>query len=339
MAKERIQKALAAAGVASRRAIEELVVQGAITVNGKLVTELPCFVDLDTDEIRVDGRRIRPPSREKVYFLLNKPRGVVCTMSDPQKRPRAIDLIPEIPERLYTVGRLDVESTGLILLTNDGELTERLTHPRYGVMKRYVVRVQGKIAGEDIETLKAGELYLEGKRVQRSTVRVLRRNPEETLLEVGLSEGLNREVRRLLARLGYKVRRLHRRAIGPITDDGLKIGSFRMLHPREVKALREATEPGGTGEGSAPAGRRSKPMVKRTGPPKRTGESGGPKKAGPSSGGGRKAPPAGGPKKAPPTGGSKKPRPTGGAPKRTPKRSGPPSGPPRRGGPGRPKRG
>ena len=237
--KRRIQKVLAEAGVASRRAIEEMVLEGRITVNGELVSRLPCFVDLDEDDVRADGKHIRSHrTSQRVYFLVNKPRGVVCTQSDPAGRPRAVDLLPPRPQRLYPVGRLDVESTGLLILTNDGDLTEYLTHPRHGVIKTYVVEVEGPMGGEQIDVLKKG-VYLEGKRTQGAKVKVLRRGIKRTLLELRLSEGRNREVRRMLARLGVKVKRLKRTAIGPITDRGLKIGSARELSRSEVRRLHE----------------------------------------------------------------------------------------------------
>jgi len=256
MPRMRIHKALANAGVASRRAVEEMILDGRISVNGKLVIELPCFVDLDADEVRVDGRRVRGHKQKNVYYLLNKPRGVVCTQSDPQGRPRAIDLIPEIRERVYCVGRLDVDSTGLILLTNDGELTEQLTHPRYGVRKVYAVEVDGRPTADAIARLKAG-MHLEGKRTQKASVKMLRRSAQRSLLAIGLSEGRNREIRRLLARLGHRVRRLKRTAIGPVTDRGLKIGNWRRLHPAEVKALRRCG--GGGGEPKDTKASRTRP--------------------------------------------------------------------------------
>jgi 23S rRNA pseudouridine2605 synthase len=239
MTKMRIQKALSGAGIGSRRGIEQMVLEGRITVNGAVVTELPCFIDPAVDEVRVDGRIVRKSPPGKIYILLNKPRGVVCTQRDPQGRPRAVDLIPTLRERVYCVGRLDVDSTGIILLTNDGELTQYLTHPRYGVGKTYVVEIDGRLTGEEITALKKG-VYLDGKRTASAGVRVLRRNPKRSLLEVKISEGRNREVRRILVRLGHKVRRLKRIAIGPITDKGLKIGHYRPLSLGEVSKLRRA---------------------------------------------------------------------------------------------------
>lgn len=239
MAKVRIQKALAHVGVASRRIVEEMLMEGRVTVNGELVRDLPCFVDPETDDIRVDGRRVRKREQPKVHYLLNKPQKVVCTQRDPQKRTRAVDLIPDIPQRVYCVGRLDADSTGLIILTNDGDLTQFVTHPRYGVEKTYVVEIEGRLDEKKVQKLKDG-VYLDGRSGSGAKVRVLKRGNKRSLLEVTLREGRNREIRRTLARLGHKVRRLKRTAIGPITDRGLKIGSYRRLRPQEVQRLRRS---------------------------------------------------------------------------------------------------
>ena len=236
MAKVRIQKALARAGVASRRVVEEMLLDGRVTVNGKLVTDVPCFIDPETDDVRVDGRSVRKQEPRKVYYLLNKPKKVVCTQRDPEGRPRAVDLIPDVPQRVYCVGRLDADSTGLVLLTNDGDLTQFLTHPRHGVEKTYVVEIEGRLDENEVQQLKEG-VWLDGRPGSGAQVRVLRRNPKRSLLQITLTEGRNREIRRTLARLGHKVRRLKRTAIGPITDKGLKIGSHRRLRAREVEKL------------------------------------------------------------------------------------------------------
>jgi len=258
MAKQRIQKVLAAAGVASRRAAEQLVLDGHVSVNSEQVTALPCFVE-DGDAVRVDGRLLRVGrSKAHAYFLLNKSRGVVCTSSDPQGRPTAVEMIPPTGHRLFSVGRLDVDSSGVLILTDDGDLTQRLTHPRYGVPKTYLVQVDGAVTGEEIEKLKRG-MYLDGSRTGGAAVRIVHRAPDRTMLELQLREGRNREVRRLLLRLGHKVRRLHRSAIGPLTDHGLKIGNFRALRPAEVEKLRRATGGDETEAAARPARRRRKP--------------------------------------------------------------------------------
>ncbi|MFP4353592.1 MAG: pseudouridine synthase [Phycisphaerae bacterium] len=265
--KTRIQKVLSAAGVASRRAVEEMIVQGRVQVNGQVVTELPIFVDPEADEIKVDGRRIRAGraiKRPKAYIALHKPRGVVCTQSDPDNRTRAVDLIPDIGRRVYCVGRLDKDSTGLIILTNDGKLTQHLTHPSHEVEKTYVVEVQGKLDAEEMDKLKEG-VYLDGSKTLGAYIKVLRSNPERSVLEIRLREGRNREIRRMLARVGHKVKKLKRKAIGPITIRGLKPGSSRPLSPKEVGMLYHAggeetestrqTKPKRSRKTSPPAGR------------------------------------------------------------------------------------
>ena len=238
--KVRIQKVLAAAGVASRRAVEEMVVEGRISVNGETVTKLPCFVT-PSDRIIADGRRIRRRREQSVYVLLNKPRGVVCTSRDEKgrNRPRAIDLVSGIRERVYCVGRLDEDSTGLIILTNDGDLTNRLTHPSYGVSKTYMVHVDGRLETADVEALRKG-VHVGARRTKGAAVKLMHRGATESVLQLRISEGRNRQVRRMLLELGHKVRRLHRSRIGPLSDRGLKIGKSRRLTGDEVTALRKA---------------------------------------------------------------------------------------------------
>lgn len=258
MSKLRIQKYLSEAGVASRRAVEEMILQGRITVNGSVVAELPCFVEPQDDDIRVDGRRVAKRSAQHVYVLLNKPRGVVCTQNDAQGRPRATDMITGLPgvaagHRLYCVGGLDVESTGLVLLTNDGDLTRQLTNPRRPAERVYIAEVDGHLDEEAMGRLKAG-VYLDGKKTPRAAVKVLGSERGHSVLEIRVSEGRNLNIRRVLANLGHKVRRLKRVAIGPLTDSGLKIGHYRLLRRAEIEALREGGQPrmGRTGHGSRP---------------------------------------------------------------------------------------
>jgi len=265
VAKVRIQKLLSEAGVASRRAIEEMIVEGRITVNDKLVLELPCFVDPDGDRVTVDDSLVRlAGDGPKRYVLLNKPRDVVCTSRDEMGRRRAIDCIPPVGERLYCVGRLDADSTGLILLTNDGQLTQHLTHPSRGVVKTYLAEIDGHLTAENVERFKKG-VWLDGRRTAGAMIRVLKRAGGRSLLEVRLTEGRNREIRRVLTRLGHKVRRLHRSAIGPVNDRGLKVGSWRELSDTEVSKLRQCggftasktqpptAKPGRTKRAKAPA--------------------------------------------------------------------------------------
>ncbi|MGD2095427.1 MAG: pseudouridine synthase [Phycisphaerales bacterium] len=237
MTEQRLQKVLAAAGVDSRRKCEELILSGVVRVNRKVVDELPAFADPQKDVITVNGRKIR--AAQKVYFLLNKPKGVICTNRDPHGRRKAIDLI-HTNERIFCVGRLDADTTGLIILTNDNELANRLTHPRYGLAKTYFVKVKGKIKTEQIEKLKKGIWLAEGK-TGRASVKVLKRGHKESMLEVTIRQGLNRQVRRMLAKVGLPVKALTRIRIGKLTARGLGSGKFRMLTRAEVTYLKKTT--------------------------------------------------------------------------------------------------
>ncbi|MHC4551417.1 MAG: pseudouridine synthase [Planctomycetota bacterium] len=235
--KQRLQKILASAGIDSRRKCEELILEGSVTVNGEMVNELPAFADSEKDDIRVDGVRIH--REDKVYYLLNKPKGVICTNSDPMKRQRAIDLI-ETQMRIFCVGRLDADTTGAIILTNDSELTNRLTHPRYELPKTYHVKLRGRMEGEEIEKLKKGVWLSEGK-TERAAVKVLKKTATETLLEVSIRQGLNRQIRRTFAHLGYKVKSLKRTQIGNIVLKGIAVGNYKRLTNSQIAYLKKAT--------------------------------------------------------------------------------------------------
>lgn len=238
MAKQRLQKVMAAAGVDSRRNCEELILSGVVRVNRKVVDTLPAFVDPQQDVITVDGKTIRPAA--KVYFLLNKPKGILCTSDDPQGRKKAIDLV-RTKERIFCVGRLDTETTGIIVLTNDSELANRLSHPRYELPKTYVVGIRGQISGQQVEKLKKGVWLAEGK-TGRASVKILKRGHTESLIEVTISQGLNRQVRRMLAKVGLPVKTLTRTRIGKIDARGLGIGKSRPLTPSEVAYLHKTTQ-------------------------------------------------------------------------------------------------
>ncbi len=235
MAEQRLQKVLAAAGVDSRRKCEELILSGVVRVNRKVVDKLPTFVDPEKDSITVDGRKIQ--AAQKVYFLLNKPRGVICTSSDPQGRKKAIDIIPA-GQRIFCVGRLDIDTSGLIILTNDSELANRLTHPRYGLAKTYVIRVKGQVVGEAAKKLKKGIWLAEGK-TGRASVKILKRSYKESLIEITIRQGLNRQIRRMLARVGLPVKSLKRTRIGKLNTRGLGVGKFRTLTKAEVAYLKK----------------------------------------------------------------------------------------------------
>lgn len=234
--RERLQKVMASAGVASRRRCEELILEGAVTVNGRVVDELPAFVDPEQDVVIVNGRRLGQPQR--VYFLLNKPKGVICTSSDPQGRPSAVDLVP-VKERVFCVGRLDADTTGLIILTNDAALTNLLTHPKYKVPKTYVAKVAGRVSQEALERLRKGIWLAEGK-TGRTVVKVLKSGHHDSLLEITIQQGLNRQVRRMLAKVGLPVQSLKRTRIGGLRITGLGVGRFRPLTKAEVAALKRA---------------------------------------------------------------------------------------------------
>jgi 23S rRNA pseudouridine2605 synthase len=244
--KERIQKVLANAGVASRRNVEEMVLQGRIEVNGRTVRELPVLVDVEKDKVDVDGERVKlgtPKTEKRVYFVMNKPKGVYSTNVAQGEQTRAIDLLPSnLGARVYPVGRLDAESKGLLLLTNDGDLTNQLTHPRYGVAKTYRAVVDGYIQAETLGELEKGMWLADkggkGFKTGRSHIRIAHRSRESTVLEITIREGRNRQVRRMLAKLGHKVRDLMRVKMGPLTLHGLAPGQFRALTPREVRELK-----------------------------------------------------------------------------------------------------
>ncbi|MBM4041987.1 MAG: rRNA pseudouridine synthase [Planctomycetes bacterium] len=237
MAQERLNKILAHAGLGSRRKCDELIAQGRVTVDGAVVRDLGHKADPARADVRCDGERVRPEAA--AYYLLNKPRGVVCTSDPTEGRPRAVDLVRGDRRRLYTIGRLDADSRGLIVLTNDGALTQRLTHPRHQVPKVYRVWARGAMGPDAIERVRRGVHLAEGKAALAS-VRVCRRRREATELEVELRQGINRQIRRVLAKVGHPVSDLCRVAIGPINDPALREGAWRRLRPDEVRRLQAA---------------------------------------------------------------------------------------------------
>ncbi len=249
---ERLQKVLAAAGIESRRRCEELVAEGMVSVNGRVVQSLPAWVDPAEDEITVDGRRL-PKAERKVYVMLNKPRRCVTTCDDPSGRRTVVDLVDHpLVRRLFPVGRLDFETAGLLLLTNDGDFANSLAHPRYGVDKTYRAKVRGEVSHEDVERLAKGVYLADRKKGHTSGARragaieiaILRRDREKTTLEITLKEGRNRQIRRMLAFLGHPVVRLERTRMGPVKMKGLRRGEWRELTRDELIALRRATARG-----------------------------------------------------------------------------------------------
>lgn len=249
---ERLQKILARAGVASRRKAEELIEQGLVTVNGR-VAVLGEKADPERDAIKVEGRRIQPHKGEHRYLLLNKPRGVMSTLADPEGRQTVMDFIPPVFRKaLVPVGRLDYNTEGLILLTDDGELAQRVAHPRYGSVKTYEVKVKGRPSAAELDRLRAG-ILLEGKKTapakitpRRSPVAHRRRRDDDEGGEnswwvVQLTEGRTRQIREMFLRINHPVQKLRRVAIGPLRDPDLPLGSVRELKPREVEMLLRAS--------------------------------------------------------------------------------------------------
>src|SRR5918992_1696627 len=234
----RLQKILSQAGVSSRRAAEKLMAEGRVSVNGKTIFELGTKADPATDDIRVDGRRIKSAERPR-YILLNKPRGYVTTRSDEKRRKTVIDLLKGVREYVYPVGRLDYDTEGLLLLTNDGDLAAALTHPRHGVERTYEARVAGMPDDRALEKLRKG-VPLDGRRTLPAHVILLnsgRRDVDGVLL-ITIKEGRNRQVRRMLDAVGHPVSRLKRTKIGPIGDRKLPAGAWRDLSAEEIRKLK-----------------------------------------------------------------------------------------------------
>jgi 23S rRNA pseudouridine2605 synthase len=255
----RLQKIIASAGIASRRAAEKLIEQGRVTVNGTTITELGTKADLDVDDIRVDERRVKRPQQHR-YFLLNKPRGYVTTRSDPEHRPTVLDLLKGVREYVYPVGRLDFDSEGLLILTNDGDLAATLTHPRHEVERVYEAQVLGIPDAHDIDRLSRG-LVIDGRRTAPAQIELLRERRTEgdtSVLRVTIHEGRSRQVRKMADAIGHPVRLLKRVRIGPIFDRSLKVGAFRELTLEEVQRLRRSGKPS-----KAPASPRAKTNTRR----------------------------------------------------------------------------
>jgi 23S rRNA pseudouridine2605 synthase len=245
---ERLQKVMAHAGVASRRECEQIILSGRVEIDRKVVTDLGVKVDASRQEVRVDGERITRSRR--AYLLVNKPVGVVSTNFDPEGRTRVIDLVPAHFGRLYTVGRLDKSSEGLILVTNDGELANGLTHPRFGIQKTYHVQVAGRPSLNDMQKFREGVHLAEGP-ARPQSVRMRGSRGNCTTLEIVLNEGRNREIRRLMARLGHKVLTLRRVAMGSLRLDSLPAGGFRPLMREEVDDLYHFVRRGARNQSAA----------------------------------------------------------------------------------------
>ena len=249
---ERLQKIIARAGVASRRTAETMILEGRVSVNGVVVTELGSKADTEKDEIRVDGKAITTDVT-KVYLVLNKPAGFVTTLSDPEGRPTVVDLLQGVTERVYPVGRLDYDSEGLLLLTNDGEFALRVQHPRYGIPRTYLVKVRGVLKQGEVKKIQDG-VMLEDGLFTPLDVKVEKQNPLSTWLRMTIADGRNRVIRRLFDVLGHPVARLVRVSIGGVELGGLKEREYRHLKKREIEhLLRYVSREGKAGRKRRPA--------------------------------------------------------------------------------------
>lgn len=247
---ERIQKIISAAGIASRRAAEKLILEGRVTLSGKVVTELGTKADPGKEHIKVDGKLINP-RQPKTYIMLNKPAGYVTTMSDPEKRATVQDLLKGVRVRVYPVGRLDYNTEGLLLLTNDGDFANLIMHPRNELPKTYLVKIKGVLEDRAVRDLERG-VYLEDGKTAPAKIRKVRKEEANSWIEVVIHEGKKRQVRRMLERVGHSVIRLKRTKIGALTLGDVPIGSYSHLTPAEVKGLRDMAE------GKKDEGRRAK---------------------------------------------------------------------------------
>lgn len=232
---ERLQKVMAHAGIASRRKSEEFIRHGEVKVNGKLITEPGYKVDPEQDKILVRGEDISLET--KVYILLNKPAGYISTVDDPQNRKTVLDIIPNISQRIYPVGRLDRDSRGLLLLTNDGDLTYKLTHPSHEIQKTYLVEIKDRIKQNKINKLEQG-IELEDGLTSPAKAKILKSGDNNSIFTLTISEGRNRQVRRMCKKIGYRVIDLKRIRIGPLSLDEIPEGKYRYLSDKEIKLLK-----------------------------------------------------------------------------------------------------
>jgi 23S rRNA pseudouridine2605 synthase len=276
MTQQRLQKLIASAGIASRRHAEELIVARHVTVNGEVIVELGAKADPDTDHIKVKGRLINPllSQQKPVYVLLNKPKGYLTSMSDPEGRPLVIDLIPGVLGRLHPVGRLDFNTEGLLLLTNDGEFTRHITAAKSRIPKVYLAKVKGMPPEKAVERLRRGIAIGEDDRKVRAEVRMLRESKTNAWFEVILHEGRNQQVRRMFDAIGHSVIKLVRTRIGNLEEKNLKPGRWRKLNEREVKTLkaphRTKVAPRKDVDSAKRHGRPARGITRKTGRPRQT---------------------------------------------------------------------
>lgn len=233
----RLQKYIASAGITSRRNAEELIVQGRVKVNGKVVNELGAKVDPDVDIVTVDGNQIKM-AEKKIYILLNKPEGYVTSLKDSHNDKIVIDLVKEVKDRVFPVGRLDKDTSGLLILTNDGDLAYKLTHPSHEVWKTYIALVKGYPNHNAIEKLRKG-VNIDGRKTSKAYVKLIKKYDKTSLLEISIREGRNRQVRKMCESIGHPVIKLKRISIGNIKLEGLEKGKWRYLNEKEIEYLKK----------------------------------------------------------------------------------------------------
>lgn len=238
----RLNKFLAHAGVCSRREADRFIAEGRVSVNNKVVLEMGLKIDTARDKVAANGRAVKAEQERQVFILLNKPVGRVVSVKDPFGRPTVMGLLPQLPVRVYPVGRLDLDTEGALLLSNDGDLALRLTHPRYGVGKLYEARIEGEPTDADLDKVRKG-IFLEGRKTAPARVQVLRRGHRRSILRIEIREGRKREIRKLFDAVGYPVTDLVRVEFAGLTLEGLKPGQWRFLKTAEIQRLRKLADP------------------------------------------------------------------------------------------------
>jgi len=233
--KERLQKIISRAGIASRRKAEELIIDGRVKVNNEIITELGSKADITKDRIAIDNEAISGPEN-KVYLLLNKPSGYICSRTDPENRPTVLDLFENIDERIFPVGRLDYDTEGLLVLTNDGAFSQVLQHPSSNIPRTYNVKVKELPKEEDLEKLRNG-IYIDNIKTNRSKIKIINKLPKNTWLEVVLWEGRNRQIKKMFEAIGHRSLRIIRTEFGPLSLKDLAQGSYRFLNKKEINEV------------------------------------------------------------------------------------------------------
>ncbi len=233
----RLQKFLAQAGIASRRKSEEHIINGRVKVNNVTVTELGTKIDPETDVVLYNDKKVEK-EENKVYYMLNKPTGYITTIKDEQDRKTVVDLFPEVSQRIYPVGRLDCDTTGLLILTNDGEITYRITHPKYEIEKTYIAKVRGIPSAQALEEFRQG-LLIDGRKTAKAKIKIMNQEDDDSVLQISIIEGRNRQVRKMCSAIGHPVLLLSRISIGEISLGDLPIGKSRQLSTKEIDYLRK----------------------------------------------------------------------------------------------------